>query len=157
MPNWTYNVVKMNGIAKKSELFSVDSNGNKYFDFNNIVPEPKDEAECRQKYGEEYIDHGDSHLCHTEEDKWFNWYHWHIKFWGTKWNCCDTEIDDDNSVSFMTAWAEPEPIFIALSKKYPKEEIHIWAEYEDGTRTEGIYKNGNMIFYKEEIDEEDDD
>lgn len=47
-----------------------------------------------------------------------NWYDWHNKHWGTKWNGCDTYVGD-NFIEFSTAWATPEPIFLKLSKKIP--------------------------------------
>ena len=41
MPNWVKNRVKMNGIADM-DLFSVNDDGEKYFDFNKIIPMPNE-------------------------------------------------------------------------------------------------------------------
>jgi len=149
MPNWTYNTIEMNGIGRKRSLFSISESGRKYFDFNKLVPEPKNAAECIRKYGKQYIDNGNCHLQHTEENQWFNWYDWHCDFWGTKWNGCDSYINSDDSISFSTAWSEPTPIFKALSKKYPKEIIHVYATYEDGFETESTYLAGRRLSYTE--------
>lgn len=148
MPNWTYNVIEMDGIGRKRSLFSTDKSGNMYFDFNKLIPEPKTAEECIRKYGEKYIDHGDCALMHTEDDSWFNWYDWHCGFWGTKWNSVDTLIEED-WVAFDTAWSAPGPIFIALSKKYPKEKIRVYSDYEDGFKTESVYLGGKEVYYKE--------
>lgn len=145
MPNWTYNTVIMKGIAKKKELFT---NGD--FDFNNLISEPQTKEECLLKYkGDKYIDYGDKHLSHDEDKDWFDWYSWHCDFWGTKWNACDTYVVSDDEVHFSTAWSEPEPIWMALSKKYPTEEIQIIADYEEGFVTESTYLNGVRTSYKE--------
>ena len=139
----------MKGIANTEELFSVDKVGGKYFDFNKIVPEPTSKEECIQKYGERYVDKGDKPLQHSDDDKWFDWYSWHVDFWGTKWGACDTYIIDDNTISFSTAWSEPTEIWSALSKKYPDETIEVYAEYEEGFTTESKYFAGRMYSYQE--------
>ena len=153
MPNWTYNYVEMKGI-KKLDIY--DKNGN--IDFNKIVPEPKTKKECIEKYGERYIDNGDRHLQHSNGDEWFNWYDWHCDYWGTKWNAGDSNVEDD-SVSFTTAWAEPLPIWIELSKMCPNVEMKVYADYEEGFTVESIYVNGKCIseIEKEYEYEEDDD
>lgn len=40
MPNYVKNIVKMNGIENLS-LYSIDKSGEKYFDFNKIIPMPE--------------------------------------------------------------------------------------------------------------------
>ena len=160
MPNWTYNTVEMNGIAKENLFETIDRNGKTYtgFDFNKLIPEPKNKEECLEKYGERYIDNGNRSLMHDEGDEWFNWYDWHCDFWGTKWGACDTCIVDDNTINFSTAWSEPEPIWVALSKRYPDKEIKIAASYEDSWETRSAYLNGERIEYSEwEREYEDDD
>lgn len=145
MPNWTSNTLRMNGIGRKRELY--DEEG--YFDFNKIIPEPKTAEECIEKYGEEYIDKGNSHLEHTEENKWFDWYKWRCSYWGTKWNACYTHITTNDEVSFDTAWCEPVKVFEALSKRYPEEKLEVEAFYEGGIKVHRVYKNGELIEYSE--------
>ena len=148
MPNHTFNTVRMEGIAK-ADFYGFDKYGRKFFDFNKLIPEPKTREECPP----EFIDHGNCNLMHTEDDEWFNWYDWHCRFWGTKWNAYDfTEIDDD-TVYFLTAWTEPEPIWKAISEKFPDKELYIEAEYEDGFETESTWLNGSRIEFSErEVD-----
>lgn len=57
-------------------------------------------------------------LVRSNEEKYgfTDWYDWSCHYWGTKWNACCTEWRGLD-VSFETAWAEPEPIFLALAEK----------------------------------------
>lgn len=134
----------MKGIGKREELYTDGC-----FDFNKLIPEPTTKEECIEKYGERYIDNGDKHLQHTVHDEWFNWYDWHCVYWGTKWNACDTYIIDDNTIYFDTAWAEPEPIWQALTEKYEGIELEVVATYEDGWRTYSKWIDGEQIEYEE--------
>lgn len=145
MPNHTINTVQMKGIRRK-KLYSF-INGKKCFDFNKLVPEPMSIQCCP----EQYIDNGNRHLMHNDERSWFDWYDWHCDYWGTKWNSynySDNPANDDE-ISFWTAWSEPEPIWEALSRRYPKETIYIRASYEDGLETESTWLNGSRVTYRE--------
>lgn len=52
------------------------------------------------------------------------------KVWGTKWNACQQSYDlEEGTATFETAWSCPEGVLIALSKRFPEEEIAI--EYAD--------------------------
>ena len=84
-------------------------------------------------------------LTPDDDDKWFNWYKWHNDFWSTKWNACKTQILDDNSVKFDTAWNAPDPIFRELSRKYPGVVIDIFCDFEMGESYELKYLNGEQI------------
>jgi len=53
-----------------------------------------------------------------KKHKAINWYDWHNKHWGTKWNPSDAIIEN-NWIEFDTAWSTPAPIFLKLSKKVP--------------------------------------
>ena len=143
MPNHTINTVTMKNITKK-RLYSYE-NGEKYFDFNKLVPEPKTKEECPA----EYIDNGNCHLAHDSGKEWFNWYSWHCDFWGTKWNSYSFYENGTDEICFWTAWSEPDRIWEALSKKYPKEKIYIRASYEDGLETESEWLGGACILHKE--------
>ena len=108
MPNWTENNVLFVGKKKqlktlKTMLKSKDND----FDFNNIVPMPKNifrgllGREEEEKYGKN------------------NWYHWSIENWGTKWNSVDTRVEENGSTlsyNFMTAWDCPRQIVDALMR-----------------------------------------
>ena len=134
MPNWTENNVLFVGKKKqlktlKTMLKSKDND----FDFNNIVPMPKNifrgllGREEEEKYGKN------------------NWYHWSIDNWGTKWNSVDTTVEENGgtlSYNFMTAWDCPREIVNALMRmrKTILKDISInWdCVHEDGNEHEVI-------------------
>jgi hypothetical protein len=71
------------------------------------------------------------------------------KEWGTKWNACNSIVNSENKeASFDTAWSCPEPIFIALSRKFPKEKIEvIYADEDIGSNCgRFILLNGDYTF-----------
>ena len=134
MPNWTENNVLFVGKKKqlktlKTMLKSKDND----FDFNNIVPMPKN------------IFRGN--LGREEEEKYGdnNWYRWSIDNWGTKWNSVDTRVEENGSTlsyNFMTAWDCPRQIVDALMRmrKTILKDISInWdCVHEDGNEHEVI-------------------
>ena len=134
MPNWTENNVLFVGKKKqlktlKTMLKSKDND----FDFNNIVPMPKN------------IFRGN--LGREEEEKYGdnNWYRWSIDNWGTKWNSVDTTVEENGSTlsyNFMTAWDCPREIVNALMRmrKTILKDISInWdCVHEDGNEHEVI-------------------
>lgn len=91
---------------------------------------------------------GEHYLNLYKKCGYWDWYGWSNANWGTKWNACETNKDDD-VVCFDTAWCEPEPIWIALSEKFPDRTISIEAEYEEGFIRKSEYQNGCCIFEEE--------
>ncbi|WP_442592513.1 hypothetical protein ACSBPU_13000 [Parapusillimonas sp. JC17] len=52
--------------------------------------------------------------------------------WGTKWNACEPSHDiTAGTAQFDTAWSCPEPLLIALSAKFPDQEIVVTYADED--------------------------
>ena len=103
------------------------------FDFNNIIPMPKN------------IFRGN--LGREEEEKYGknNWYDWSIENWGTKWNSVGTRVElKDGSLyyTFDTAWDCPREIVNALMRmrKTILKDIKISWEciHEDGYEEETI-------------------
>jgi len=134
MPNWTANNVLFVGKRKQLETLKdmLKSDDNE-FDFNNIVPMPKNiyrgllGREEEEKYGDN------------------NWYRWSIDNWGTKWNSVDTRVEENGSTlsyNFMTAWDCPRQIVDALMRmrKTILKDISInWdCVHEDGNEHEVI-------------------
>ena len=99
MPNWCYNKVSItNNSDDNSKLQKVkeflysdasDDTEENVFDFNNVVPEPK-EAE--------------------------DWYMWRVNSWGNKWNssCAEITYEDEETLEYQfdTVWSPPEPIIL---------------------------------------------
>ena len=134
MPNWTENNVLF--VGKKEQLKTLKTmlkSKDNDFDFNNIVPMPKN------------IFRGN--LGREEEEKYGdnNWYRWSIDNWGTKWNSVDTRVEENGSTlsyNFMTAWDCPRQIVDALMRmrKTILKDISInWdCVHEDGNEHEVI-------------------
>jgi len=80
-----------------------------------------------------------------------DWYEWRVENWGTKWDVCEVEIDedcleysDDKKVAWFsfrcwTAWGPPVPVWDRLHAMG----IEVQAEYQDeGGMFEGEYHHG---------------
>ena len=134
MPNWTENNVLFVGKKKQLEtLKNMLKSKDNDFDFNNIIPMPKNiyrgllGREEEEKYGDN------------------NWYRWSIDNWGTKWNSVDTRVEENGSTlsyNFMTDWDCPREIVNALMRmrKTILKDISInWdCVHEDGNEHEVI-------------------
>lgn len=74
------------------------------------------------------------------------WYDWCCKYWGTKWNSYDNNINrQERTISFSTAWSCPAPIVEALASKFP--DVDFTWEYADedcGCNT-GRYIHENCV------------
>ena len=101
------------------------------------------------------------HLNHLKEKYGFdNWYDWRNSNWGTKWNGCDQEYDEETEqLKFDTAWCVPEPIFAKIAEDNPDKNLDIYSEEETGWFIEGEIKDGKYmetasgdITYNEETD-----
>ena len=72
----------------------------------------------------------------TVDDRWYNW---RVYNWGTKWDCYDLSIDQDEqelNLEFNTAWSPPEEICHALKEKYEDASIQ-WFYDEPGMEVAG--------------------
>jgi len=87
-----------------------------------------------------------------------DWYEWRNKNWGTKWDVCEAEIDEDGieygedlnndeeyapvawfSFRCWTAWGPPVPVWDRLHAMG----IEVEADYQDeGGMFEGAYRDG---------------
>lgn len=85
--------------------------------------------------------HADGTVC---------WYNWNSSHWGTKWNAYSVEWKDLGNgrveLRFDTAWAHPEPVIRALSRKFPTEIIEVQFADEDLGSNCGTYEiqGGNL-------------
>lgn len=136
MPNWSYTDIVIKGsktdidgfIEKYALKVGKEDNG---FTFDKIIPEPKDindcPADCRTK--------GDDHIEIDEKRPWFNWYEWHTKYWGTKWDACNVIVERESDttllIGFDTAWAVPAPILKELKRQNPNLRFYFETYGED--------------------------
>jgi len=74
------------------------------------------------------------------------WYEWSIENWGTKWNAYSTS-QYGNAIAFDTAWSMPDPIFRALSARYPKLTFRVdYAEGDIGSNCGTcVYNAGQLV------------
>ena len=150
MPNYVSVNIKVNGNKKLIDKFFVNCFTGNNFDFDKIVPEPRTIEECSP----EYRANKDSHIVLDDERPWFDWYAWHNRFWGTKWNAMDTNIDrNNNSVSFDTAWNFPYPVMVKMTEMFPDLTFTIeWIE-EQGVISLGRVEVKNDEILSENIPE----
>lgn len=98
---------------------------NRIIDFDKIIPEPRTESECP----DDFKVNKDSHVMEDKERPWFDWYAWHNRYWGTKWNAYDgrtTYVYTDRiECMFNTAWSPPMPIYEQMAEKYPNFEWEV--------------------------------
>lgn len=120
MPNHITNILKVNGTDKAVKaVFDSIKGEETLFDFNKIVPIPR-------------IIQDRNLIC--------------IQKWGTKWNAYDTEMIDDYSIIFLTAWAGVPKLIQKLSIFHPEVEFeYIFADEDVSYNTgQGTIKNGVM-------------
>lgn len=94
--------------------------------------------------GQQYV-YNKLHYGHT------TWYGWSYENWGTKWNSCQLQVLDYDTIRFDTAWNAPIEITLALSNKFPTQKItHIWADEDSGYNTGSIVVL-NGVIVKDEL------
>jgi hypothetical protein len=118
MPNWVRQIMTVvNGDPQ--EVWDTICGEEKLFDFDKLVPMPKEVKESKEMVG-----------------SFPAWFAWAVQHWGTKWNTgvAKFETDKDCKIAvtpyrlcFETAWSCPVPIFKLLAEKFPEHEITIRA------------------------------
>ena len=90
--------------------------------------------------GQTYVSNYEKYGCTT-------WYDWCCKFWGTKWNAYSNEQESEDTISFETAWSNPEPVMLKLSEMYPEATIEHWWADEDMGSNDGyrVYRGGEIV------------
>jgi hypothetical protein len=173
MPNWVYNTLSIEGseeeIAKvKAQLGKpiqkryaedkeVSNYSNPIISFWNIIAPPDD------KLGEYFGTHGYANGEKQGETE-YNWYNFNNTKWGTKWDIAvldsdkysDTSLEEDLPTSlryrFNTAWSPPLPAIEELSLQYPKLEITLEYEEEQGWGGEILWtEEGSSIIREYDI------
>ena len=74
-----------------------------------------------------------------------DWYDWRWANWGTKWNSCDSEFQD-NAIFISTAWSMPFPVIKKLSELLKSEITIIYADEDFGCNTGRlVFNNGEVL------------
>lgn len=103
------------------------------------------------KMGEAYVTNIKKYGCST-------WYDWCRRFWGTKWNACDTSIEEDEesiTIHFNTAWNSPDPVLAEIINKWPELEWDNDVDEEGGFFSGIIHHEANSptIDYEDLLEE----
>ena len=161
MPNHTTNEVLIEtNTNEEQEIIALQilkndlgiKNGQ--FDFNGIIPMPKEIKKGSEISLENFVDGDEPEGYENVMGKYVpkdpgirnmlvikygsdNWYDWACDHWGTKWNAYDVEIcQDDESilqVDFLTAWDSPRGVVKKLSKYCKKHNLSLdWSATHEG-------------------------
>ena len=174
MPNWVYNTMNVSGAEADVRQFIADMSKpiptakkdpnstwgtlegeweideNVVFSFWNVIsPIEEDWAE--------YF------TSATNTAPTNNWYAWNNTHWGTKWDgrVDETSVDQLDVMTyadgktgvtyrFETAWAPPTPVFEAIAEQYPKLQLSIEWEEEQGFGQEiETNEDGELVITRE--------
>ena len=148
MPNHCYNRVKFYSDNEQDvqTLYNIFENGtnpkNDLTVFGQIIPEPNWKT-TPNKDGELPVDRESPYPPHFPKSGAIDdrWYDWRNANWGTKWDCYDLSIDEDElpngfEASFNTAWCPPEEVCYALKEKFEGMSVS-WFYDEEGMEVAG--------------------
>ena len=142
MPNWCDNRVEIYGDNPDQikEVKKTLASEETCFDFNNIVPMPKElEGTTSPNPEPDSFEAKRLRKQHGHD----NWYDWCCDNWDTKWNSAGADLtsDSNNSIieyEFQTAWGPPIKVIEALREQYP--DLNITAFYDEpGMEMAGYY------------------
>ena len=142
MPNWCDNRVEIYGDNPDQikEVKKTLASKQTCFDFNNIVPIPKElEGTTSPTPEPDSFEAKRLRKQHGHD----NWYDWCCDNWDTKWNSAGADLtsDSNNSIieyEFQTAWGPPIKVIEALREQYP--DLNITAFYDEpGMEMAGYY------------------
>ena len=108
------------------------------------------------KTREDMVAYGKRVIDNIEKYGFMDWYDWSCNNWGTKWNACETEYNEENpsQVSFQTAWSDVRMLIYELSKQYPKNLfIYNYAMEETGVYTGVISFTNGKVYDEAEYDD----
>jgi len=161
MPNHTHNEVLIEtNTNEEQEILALQILKNDLgikdgqFDFNGIVPMPKEIKKGAEISAEDFLDGKEIKDYELVMGKYVpkdwkirnklirdygsdNWYDWAKNHWGTKWNAYDVEICEDKEnylqVDFTTAWDSPRGVIGRLSKYCKKHNLSLdWSATHEG-------------------------
>lgn len=87
--------------------------------------------------GKIYADNIQKYGCTT-------WYDWCVNNWGTKWNACNTYINEcEDCIEFETAWSAPIPIYQKMAEIHPDLDFSVrWADEDIGANAGFVEHTG---------------
>lgn len=146
------------------DLFDAIGDNPRMFNDEEHTEERKDENGrwrtyvINEDYGHTPEEIGEYYYKLYEKYGCIDWYTWANKYWGTKWNAFDVNVNK-TCISFTTAWSSPEPILAKISQICKNAKIEFSSEYEKGYLIEASNHNGEYIVdssWHKEFDEDED-
>ena len=76
-----------------------------------------------------------------------DWYEWRLKHWDTKWDSCESQLTEDNTVEFKTAWSRVMPVIQRLAENFPDVKFeYCWADEDIGVNVgTAEFENGELV------------
>lgn len=112
MANITLNSMHFEDSAKAEKVWKGMQTSDGNFSFEKVIPSPKTEKECPEKYR-------NSVSGNNPSKPWFDWYKWNTDNWGTKWDASAEPYTGGNSISFETPWSKPsDKVFQAIADTF---------------------------------------
>lgn len=132
MPNWCSNELEIvaRTRAELNDFINKYDIKDGYFDYDKIIPEPRTLEECPL----DCVVKENSCIEIDEVRPWFDWYKWHIKYWGCKWNASDVSIVRNKcvlTIYFSSPWCEPTEVIKALKNQNPRLAINNFVDGEE--------------------------
>ncbi|VGO11844.1 hypothetical protein PDESU_00391 [Pontiella desulfatans] len=138
MPNHCMNQVTLKCRTQETAVRIKDHLAGKesLFDFNALVPEPKELLKSRLKIVS--VEELRNQFGHD------NWYDWRRANWGTKWNSFQCTLDDslisngELVYCFLTAWCPPEGVYEKLLLYIEANNLGVEVSWYINEPTEGV-------------------
>lgn len=143
MPNWVLNVLEVDGDAAEKKRFVEHAKSERQdLDFNRFKEVPKELIETAETHYPKSDPRHEERLKERamlkEKYGFEGWYDWCVQNWGTKWNACEVEFNDEREwvrspyYIFQTAWDAPVPIVLEMSRQFPNLEFSLESDEESG-------------------------
>jgi hypothetical protein len=173
MPNWVFNTMTVSGTKKDLIAFRdkarklsphgitedgvleyKDDNASEISFWNFVEPENKSSYFGASEYKPEGYDKlsSEEQFAISMKHESDGWYDWNVREWGTKWDACDTSLDDNTegkgpflNYNFQTAWSIPEPVFTAIVRQHPELSFDFSCEEEQGWGADYTSSDGDDV------------
>lgn len=142
MPNWCQNTLAIEGDSSEIAKFREWLN-DQPLTLQKIHPMPKELEDTISPTPDWSAADAEKAKILQEKYGADNWYDWHVKNWGTKWDIeaeeVSEETDDRICFSFESAWSPPEAAIKKLGVMFPSLDFSL-VYREDGMGFAGILK-----------------
>ena len=136
MPNWCVNRLSISGKEELVKKFVEENyeSEEQPLSFAKLIPEETNNRKWWIPANEAHVD-GPVLKDESGREYKFNWYDWRLKNWGTKWDCSEVSMEDEDGsfvvYDFWTPWGTPDAWLQAIAEKYPELTMDFSA-YEPG-------------------------